>query len=241
MLGEDGFTIDEDGVAKLYELYINSLYSIDNNGKATLGSVQVDEIYDSESQGDNHTMVGAQGFSYYLDDYGKSHLWVDTLNVRMKALFAQLEIRKISYSGGTTIFSNAGSTLAKVAAISDTNGNVLAYKCYATADDGTTRTANWWKVGMMALCQTFNVKDTGNYENVSNRYYWRLCIGVGQETLTDGKLYDYVILSNIAQFGGSEPIPMYADAVLADEDGTPIGWDTLMLSVVYRSRPHSLL
>ena len=42
-------------------------------------------------------------------------------------------------------------------------GGVLAYKCYAVADDGTTKTMNWWHVGMMALCQTFNVQDTVNY------------------------------------------------------------------------------
>ena len=29
----------------------------------------------------------------------------------------------------------------------------------ALADDGTTKTMNWWHPGMMALCQTFNVKE----------------------------------------------------------------------------------
>jgi hypothetical protein len=93
----------------------------------------------------------------------------------------------------------------KVAHVLDDAGVTVGYKCYAAADDGTTRTANWWHVGMMALCQTFNVK-AGETENLQNRYYWRLVVGVGQETLEDGKLYDYVILSNRKTFAGSDSI-----------------------------------
>ena len=174
---------------------------IDAKGNAVLGDVIVDRVHDVNSTPADRVVVGAKGFDLYLGDDGKSHMYIDYLVARVKAFFAQLEIRRVSYSGGTTIFSNAGSTIAKVVALNNDN-QVVAYKCYAVADDGTTKTKNWWHVGMMALCQTFNVK-AGVSNNVSNRYYWRLVVDVGQETLEDGKTYDYVVLSNVKEFVGN--------------------------------------
>nr|DAD84519.1 MAG TPA: tail protein [Siphoviridae sp. ctA4S13] len=168
---------------------------------AVLGDVIVDRVHDVNSTPADRVVVGAQGFDLYLGEDGKSHLYIDFLVARVKAFFAQLEIRRVSYSGGTTIFSNAGSTIAKVMELK--NGNeTVAYKCYAVADDGTTKTMNWWHVGMMALCHTFNVK-SGTSNDVSNRYYWRLVVDTGQEVLADGKTYDYVVLSNVKDFSGN--------------------------------------
>ena len=170
-------------------------------GDAVLGDVVVDRVHDVNSTPADRVVVGAQGFDLYMGDDGKSHLYIDYLVARVKAFFAQLEIRRVSYSGGTTIFSNAGSTIAKVMELKNGNDTV-AYKCYAVADDGTTKTMNWWHVGMMALCQTFNVK-SGTSNDVSNRYYWRLVVDTGQEVLADGKTYDYVVLSNVKEFDGN--------------------------------------
>lgn len=192
---------------------------IDKNGGASLSDVVVDRIHDAASTPSDRVIIGAQGFDLYMGDDGKSHMYLDNIVVRQKFFASSAEIRKISYSGGTTIFSNAGSTLAKVSVIFDADGNCIGYKCYACADDGTTRTMNWWRIGMMALCQTFNVK-AGKNEKLQNRYYWRLVVGVGQEILDDGKLYDYVVLSNKEKFLGSESIvPTYANK-LVTEDGT---------------------
>ena len=110
---------------------------------------------------------------------------------------------------------------------------VIAYKCYALADDGSTRTMNWWHVGMMALCQTFNVK-AGEGEGLQNRYYWRMVIGVGQEVLEDSKLYDYVILSNVREFGGGDAmLPSRGVRVLADETGRVLRWGGVAVATVY--------
>ena len=168
---------------------------------AVLGDVVVDRVHDVDSTPADRVVVGAKGFDLYLGEDGKSHLYIDFLVARVKAFFAQLEIRRVSYSGGTTIFSNAGSTIAKVMELKNGNDTV-AYKCYAIADDGTTKTMNWWHVGMMALCQTFNVK-SGTSNDVLNRYYWRLVVDTGQEVLADGKTYDYIVLSNVKEFFGN--------------------------------------
>ena len=207
---------------------------LDAKGGAVLSDVVVDRVHDAKSTPADRVMVGAQGFDLYMGDDGKSHMYVDYLVARAKFFAASAEVRKVSYSGGTTIFSNAGSTIAKVTYVFDAAGKkVIAYKCYALADDGTTRTMNWWHVGMMALCQTFNVKD-GETESLQNRYYWRMVIGVGQETLEDGKLYDYVILSNVREFAGGEAmLPSRGVRVLADETGRVLRWGGVAVATVY--------
>lgn len=204
---------------------------VNGNGDANLADVVVDRIHDKNSTPSDRTIIGAQGFDLYMGDDGKSHLFVDYLTARTRMFAASVEIRKVSYSGGTTIFSNAGSQIAKVSYIWDAaKEKVIAYKCYAVADDGTTKTMNWWHVGMMALCQTFNVK-AGESEALANRYYWRMVVGVGQEKI-DGKLYDYVILSNVKEFQGNLlTIPTYSDKTLANEQQKKLVWGNVMVEV----------
>lgn len=223
-LGDGEKGIDAEGNAKLGNV---------RGGNAVLSDVVVDRVHDAKSTPAERVVVGAQGFDLYMGEDGKSHLYVDYLTTRVKMFAAGAEIRKVSYSGGTTIFSNAGSTLAKVAYVFDAKGKkVIAYKCYAAADDGTTRTMNWWHVGMMALCQTFNVKEQRDGSQLANRYYWRLVVGVGQEVLSDGKLYDYVILSNLKEFRGSDGVPCYGIKLLADGQNNVLSWGGVAVSVV---------
>lgn len=208
-------------------------------GAATLSTVVVDEVRDPKSTEQDRVIVGAQGFDLYMGKDGKSHLYIDYLTARTKFFAASAEVRMVSYSGGTTLFSNAGSTIMKVAHIVDDAGTVVGYKCYAAADDGTTKTANWWHTGMMALCQTFNVK-AGETENLQNRYYWRLVVGVGQETLEDGKLYDYVILSNKRTFLGSEAcVPVTSQRVIG-ADGKALVFGDVMIQVTTTGEKQSL-
>ena len=204
---------------------------LDGKGNAVLMDVVVDRIHDKASTPAERVLVGAQGFDMYVGEDGKAHMYIDYLSVRNKAFFSALGLRKVDYSGGTLLLSNAGSTIVKVVYIFDESGeNVIAYKCYAKADDGTTATNNLWRVGMMALCQTFNVK-AGVYKDISNRYYWRLCIGAGQETLSDGKLYDWVILSNVKEFKGSDSIiPGYMLRILANESKY-LCWGGILVAV----------
>lgn len=214
-------------------------YGVTGEGAATLSTVVVDEVRDPKSTEQDRVIVGAQGFDLYMGKDGKSHLYIDYLTTRTKFFAASAEIRKVSYSGGTTLFSNAGSTIMKVAHVLDDAGVTVGYKCYAAADDGTTRTANWWHVGMMALCQTFNVK-AGETENLQNRYYWRLVVGTGQETLEDGKLYDYVILSNKRTFMGSEAcVPVTSQRVIG-ADGKALVFGDVMIQVTTTGEKQSL-
>ena len=200
-------------------------------GNATLTDVVVDRVHDAKSTPAERVIVGAQGFDLYMGEDGKSHLYIDYLTARTKFFAASAEVRKVSYSGGTTLFSNAGSTIMKVVDVLNDSKVVIAYKCYALADDGTTKTMNWWHPGMMALCQTFNVK-AGDTANLANRYYWRLVVGVGQETLSDGKLYDYVILSNKKTFVGNEAVVPIGSTQVIGWNGHPLVFGNVAIEVV---------
>lgn len=204
-------------------------HHISGNGDANLSDVIVDRLHDKNSTPSDRVIIGAQGFDLYMGDDGKSHLFVDYLTARTRMFASSVEIRKVSYSGGTTIFSNAGSQIAKVSYIYDeAKQKIIAYKCYAVADDGTTKTMNWWHVGMMALCQTFNVKE-GENEKLANRYYWRLVVGVGQEKI-EGKLYDYVVLSNLQTFHGNDNVIPYYNTGAQFGNGFPIAFGATLVS-----------
>lgn len=214
-------------------------YGVTGEGAATLSSCVVESVRNAEATDEDRIIVGGKGFDLYMGKDGKSHLYIDYLTTRTKFFAASAEVRKVSYSGGTTLFSNAGSMIMKVAHIVDDKGAVVGYKCYAAADDGTTRTANWWHVGMMALCQTFNVK-AGVTENLHNRYYWRLVVDTGQETLEDGKLYDYVVLSNKRTFMGSEAcVPVTSQKVIG-ADGKALVFGDVMIQVTTTGEKQSL-
>lgn len=137
-----------------------------------------------------------------------SRLEVDELLVRMRAVFASLEIRQMSYVGGNFVFSAAGSKLYHVVS----SGAV--WRCYLYSDDGTTATANNWKVNDQALCQTFDI-DEGVHKDVKNKRYWRRVVSVGKEMISgktkddgtpDTTQYQYVDLSKAdCEYGSATP------------------------------------
>lgn len=200
---------------------------IKKNGDATLGDVELASVKSKGATESDRTLIGGKGFELYKDGSGKSHLYVDNAVIRGKLMAAETEVRKISYSGGTMVLSNAGSTLVRIVGLDGkchevaVDASALSFKCWAAADDGTTQTMNWWKVGDMAMCKTFNISGSSG----GNRYYWRMVIGCGQEMLEDGKLYDYVVLSNIDTFVGADAVsPVNGGvasfaSVIEDQDG----------------------
>mgnify|MGYP007039082903 CR=1 FL=1 len=236
-----GAAINDDGAAEVESIVVRrgatfgqSAY-IDAAGDASLVNVSVSGVRSQGFTEGDRTLIGGKGFELYKDGSGKSHLYVDNAVIRGKLLAAATEIRKVSYSGGTMIFSNAGSTLIHVVGLDAAGHEVAAdasaqaFKCWAAADDGSTRTMNWWKVGDMAMCKTFNIKDSSG----GNRYYWRLVIGRGQEVLEDGKLYDYVVLSNLETFaGGDAVVPVNVVSTLTDNEGNIITFGGVVVTMV---------
>lgn len=235
--GASGAAIDANGAAEVKNMAAREGVTVGDDafvradGGARLGDVEVARVRSKGAEEGDRNLISGRGFDLFMGADGKSHLWVDDANIRGKLVAMSTEIRKVSYSGGTLLLSNAGSTLARVTAVTDDQGAVVAYKCWAKADDGTTQTMNWWRIGMMALCQTFNVSgNTGG-----NRRYWRLVVGVGQERLDDGKIYDYVLLSNIASFSAvAYKIPYYSSGGVLTAKGDVLRWAGEPVGMVQR-------
>lgn len=159
---------------------------IDENGNAILLGV-IGESFKSEDY--RKGLVDGAGFGIYLDEHGKSIAEVDKLNVRQKGTFAELEIRKFAFTTGDVGYTSAA---CKISIVKDIDN---AYRCYFLADDGDKRISNDWHIGDQAICKTGNLISRTT-KNASNRYYWRLVVNKGEETI-NGKLYYFIDLSNI--------------------------------------------
>lgn len=167
-----------------------SNYSIDGNGNAILSSVIVNLLKSLD-----FSEAEQSGFAIKQRSDGKYQMLLTDLIVWGKAIFNTLLIRELSYVGGNIVLSPAAGKISYIKEVfSDTTNEMIGWKCYLLADDGTTATINSFKVDDQVRCQTFNIK-AGVYENVSNKDYWRLVTKVSteNEVITDSEgheLYD---------------------------------------------------
>jgi hypothetical protein len=165
-------------------------YSIDGNGNAILSSVLVNLLKSLD-----FNEAEQSGFAIKQRSDGKYQMLLTDLIVWGKAIFNTLLIRELSYVGGNIVLSPAAGKISYIKEVfSDTTNELIGWKCYLLADDGTTATINSFKVDDQVRCKTFNIK-AGVYENVSNKDYWRLVTKVSAEneaiTDTEGhELYD---------------------------------------------------
>ena len=139
------------------------------------------------------------GGSWTPDAEGRSHLITDYLEVRMKAIFEELVIKKTSTIGGKEIISPAGDVVVhKVEEVTVTYNNVShkAYRCYFLAEQEGDAVDNDFAIGDQVRSESFNVRK-GTYHKVGNHFYWRLIIGRDEEPVElEGKKYHYIDLSD---------------------------------------------
>ena len=143
-----------------------------------------------------------QGFSIEKEKDGKYHAFITNLTIWGKARFHELEVRKLSYSGGNIYLSGAGSKLIKVVPVRRIVNETYDYewmecseeicdgwKCYLLADNGTTATMNYWQEGDQVRCQTMGeIASGGTYNDASNKSYWRTIPNDGISTQNE-KIY----------------------------------------------------
>lgn len=153
----------------------NNKIGIDGSGNAILNTAQL--------FGFEKTL---KGFGVWLDENKKAHGQIDYLEVIGKAIFHELDVRKLSAIGGDIALSPSSSKIERVEPIE--NG----WKCYLKTDDGTTHTFNGWHEGDQAKCQTLNIRE-GLTQDAANRYYWRVVTKVVEQT---DKEQAYIVLSN---------------------------------------------
>lgn len=130
------------------------------------------------------------GGTFRIDADGKSYIEVDKLLVRMKAIFEELQIKKVSHIGGEQYVTPASMEVKRVE-----EGDTY-YRCYATEDDSTPYEMEF-AVGDQALSK---MADLSSGTDVSNRYYWRLVSNVGKNYIDLSK-NDSDSLSDIPQVG----------------------------------------
>lgn len=165
-------------------------YSIDGNGNAILSSVIVNLLKSLDFNESEQS-----GFAIKQRRDGKYQMLLTDLIVWGKAIFNTLLIRELSYVGGNIVLSPAAGKISYIKEVySDTTNEMIGWKCYLLADDGTTATINSFKVDDQVRCKTFNIK-AGVYENVSNKDYWRIVskVSTENEVITDAEgheLYD---------------------------------------------------
>lgn len=139
------------------------------------------------------------GGSWTPDAEGRSHLITDYLEVRMKAIFEELVIKKTSTIGGKEIISPAGGVVAhKVETVTVTYNEVSqkAYRCYFLAEQDGDEVDNDFAVNDQVRSESFNVRK-GTYHKVGNHFYWRLVIGRDEDPVElEGKRYHYIDLSD---------------------------------------------
>lgn len=180
--------------------------------------VTTDEIISSQF------VAGSTGEGYDLvkcDSTGKSYLEIDKIFARYKAIFAALEIRKLTYVGGNYIFSPAGMTCTRV----EDKGDI--YRCYFTANDGEKAVENLFDVDDLVQCRESNIKP-GVYVNVSNRYYWRRCLATGD---------DYIDLSK-SDCDTDSDIPAVGDSMATIGNKTnPARQNAIIISVYGEGSP----
>lgn len=131
---------------------------------------------------------------------GSSYAEVDKLKVRVKAYFETLEIQNINSVGGKQIITPGGGVyVTKVQDRETVDGTEVVwdyYRCYFLTQQDGREIENRFKVGDLAISQNFNVKE-GVSSQVTNHYYWREVVGVGD---------DYIDLSkSICDTDSDEP------------------------------------
>ena len=193
-------------------------FSIDGSGNAILSSALVNLLKSLD-----FNEAEQSGFAIKQRSDGKFQMLLTDLIVWGKAIFNTLLIRELSYVGGNIVLSPAAGKISYIKEVySETTNEMIGWKCYLLADDGTTATINSFKVEDQVRCKTYNIAP-GVYENVSNRDYWRLVTKVSTENevitddegheLYDGKKFAWIQIAKDNCMEGSDT-PAVGDTIV---------------------------
>lgn len=168
----------------------------DDTAKGTITWEKIQKLLSGLLVGNSNSENGG---SWTPDAAGRSHLITDYLEVRMKAIFEELVVKKTSTIGGKEIISPAGGVVAhKVENVTVTYNEVSqkAYRCYFLAEQEGDSVDNDFFVNDQVRSESFNVRK-GTYHKVGNHFYWRLVIGRDEDPVeVEGKKYHYIDLSD---------------------------------------------
>ena len=195
-------------------------------GDAVLGDVQMLDAVLRRIVSLGYNGAIQQGFGIVDRGDGKFRLDINDLQVWGKAVFQELEVRKLSYAGGNVYLSGSGSKIFKTEELYAEAGKLRGWRCWLLADDGTTATQNMWRVGDQARCQTFGLAN----KQKPTRSWWRLVTAVSEENvaltdelgneLYDGKKFAWIEIAKDNCELGSD-VPMAGDTIVLDGNQNP--------------------
>ena len=155
---------DKEDTAQKLITFLEGIGLKDGHGITAEGMATLLEVVSA-----NFNEAEQRGFAIHRRADGKYQLSLTDIIVWGKAIFNELELRRLSYVGGNMVFSACGSKVTKV----EDKGST--WRCYFRQDDGTTQTQNLWQTDDLARAETFNLKGK------TNRHYWRRVTSVGED------------------------------------------------------------
>lgn len=149
-----------------------------------------------------------QAVSGYIQSLMSEEITTEYLEVTKAAHFFKLVIDEIKAVGGRLIITPASAEIHHVEELSD------RFRCYFKANDGKKQIYQEFENDDQIICQTFNAAVGTSYD-VSNTYYWRLCVGVSDSTITIGdEDFFYVDLSKTDKDKYSVSSPKKGDNIV---------------------------
>ena len=212
-------------------------------GNAVLGDVQMLDAVLRRIVSLGYDGATQQGFGIVDRGDGKYRLDIHDLQVWGKAVFQELEVRKLSYAGGNVYLSGSGGRIFKTEELIEAD-KLRGWRCWLLADDGTTATQNMWRVGDQARCQTFGLAD----KQKPTRSWWRLVTAVSEENVTltdevgnvlyDGKKFGWIEIAKDNCEAGSD-VPMAGDTIVLDGNQNPNERDRQGVMILETTGPNT--
>lgn len=157
------------------------------------------------NQFETQTLKAVSG---YIQSLMSEEITTEYLEVTKAAHFFKLVIDEIKAVGGRLIITPASAEIHHVEELSD------RFRCYFKASDGKKQIYQEFEKDDQIICQTFNASVGTSYD-VSNTYYWRLCVGASNSTVTiDGEDFFYVDLSKTDKDKYSVSTPKKGDNIV---------------------------
>ena len=137
---------------------------------------------------------------------------VTLIDVWTKGTIEQTPI--LSMADGNPILLADGSELQLMDKETVDNGVPEGvYRCFFLAEQDGVEVENRFRAGFQVQSKNFNIQKPGEYQQVANHYYWRLCVGASKEPINVGIYKLHYIDLSMADCDTGSNIPAKGDTV----------------------------
>lgn len=137
---------------------------------------------------------------------------VTLIDVWTKGTIEQTPI--LSMADGNPILLADGSELQLMDKETVDNGVPEGvYRCFFLAEQDGVEVENRIRAGFQIQSKNFNIQKPGEYQQVANHYYWRLCVGASKEPINVGIYKLHYIDLSMADCDTGSDIPAKGDTV----------------------------